>query len=225
MLQNKTMMKIEKLEDILSASLYGSTDGTGRVVVRALDMIRLLKDEIGTAEDNRKPSQRKEVALSAKTTGDPLSRQHFMESMSRASHVYTGLEAALEWLAEKFQEASGVTTTFTKSDERISVDKGVGHFLYQISHELLTNIGKHAEATNVSISVEKRENNIRVCAEDDGKGFDESEIEILKVRRKWHGFLKIREGINYLGGKLSIESGKGKGTRVVIEVPAALTGN
>ncbi len=225
MLQNKTMMKIEKLEDILSASPYGSAEGTESVVGRALDMIRLLKDEIGTAEDNRTQSKREEIALSGKTTNDPLSRQHFMESMSRASHVYTGLEAALEWLAEKFEEASGVTTTFTKGNERIIVDKGVGHFLYQSSHELLTNIGRHAEADRASISVEKRGNNVRVCAEDDGKGFDEREIKILKMRRKWHGFLRIREGIHYLGGKLNIESGKGKGTRVVIEVPVTLTGN
>jgi two-component system NarL family sensor kinase len=223
MLHNEKMMKIENLEDVLSASLGDSEEGRKQVVNTALEMVKLLKDEVLLSEDTQRPSAREEVAASKEVCTDSLSRKNFMERMSRASHVYTGLEAALEWLAEKFQEASGITTTFTRDDERIKIDKGVGYFLYEIAHELLTNIGRHAEANRVSLIVEKRGDNVRVSAEDDGKGFDKSEIEALKVQRKWYSFMKIGEGVQYLGGVFRVESAKGKGTRVLVEVPATIS--
>jgi signal transduction histidine kinase len=82
--------------------------------------------------------------------------------------------------------------------------------------ESLTNIVKHANARNISLSLVRRESIVAVVIEDDGTGFDQR-----AVRAEGVGLLGMRERLALLDGRLEVESRPGAGTTVVAEVPLA----
>jgi signal transduction histidine kinase len=97
-------------------------------------------------------------------------------------------------------------------DERLPAE--VETTLYRIVQEALTNIVKHAEATNVSILLIRRNATATVVIEDDGRGFDPDH-----VREDGAGLLGMRERVELHDGRLTIESVPGSGTTLVAEVP------
>ncbi len=90
--------------------------------------------------------------------------------------------------------------------------------LYRIVQEALTNITKHAGASQVTIQVQ-RNGRVLCCAiQDDGTGFDVRAHQSDR-RRRGLGLIGMQERMNALGGTLSIESAPGRGTKLVIKVP------
>jgi signal transduction histidine kinase len=77
--------------------------------------------------------------------------------------------------------------------------------------ELLTNISKHAGANNVSINITNYEDTLNLILEDDGCGFD------TKIT-KGIGLKNIEERLLTINGKITIESTKGKGSTIIIDI-------
>jgi signal transduction histidine kinase len=125
-----------------------------------------------------------------------------------------GLAAALERLVQTFSEATGIAVQLQASlrDERLPSE--VETTLYRIVQESLTNVVKHAGARNVSIVVMRRDGAATAIVEDDGEGFDPTD-----VRDGGIGLIGMRERIALLDGRLEIESSPSAGTTVVAEVP------
>ncbi|HET9224572.1 MAG TPA: chemotaxis protein CheB [Roseiflexaceae bacterium] len=93
--------------------------------------------------------------------------------------------------------------------------------LYRVAQEALTNVLKHAQATSVSLIVERREETARMIIEDDGMGFD-----VAAARRSAHteqrlGLVGMEERVAQLGGTLTLESAPGHGTTVFVRIPVA----
>lgn len=91
--------------------------------------------------------------------------------------------------------------------------------LYRITQEALNNIYKHAEARNVNVVVERRRNEMLLIIEDDGKGFEPSDIRSGKESGSELGVVGMRERAAIVGGTLEIESAPGKGTTIFAKVP------
>ena len=91
--------------------------------------------------------------------------------------------------------------------------------LYRIFQEAFTNIGKHAQAANVSVVIRKEENSVSFLVEDDGKGFDMKQIEARHPTEKSLGLVAMDERARMLGGLLEISGQEGKGTRVTFSIP------
>jgi PAS domain S-box-containing protein len=91
--------------------------------------------------------------------------------------------------------------------------------LYRITQEALNNIYKHAEAKNVNVVVERRRNEMLLIIEDDGKGFEPSDIRSGKESGSELGVVGMRERAAIVGGTLEIESAPGKGTTIFAKVP------
>jgi signal transduction histidine kinase len=125
-----------------------------------------------------------------------------------------GLVAALERLVQTFSEATGISAQLHASlpDERLPSE--VETTLYRIVQESLTNVVKHAGARKVSIVVMKRDRAATAIIEDDGEGFDPSD-----VRDGGIGLIGMRERVALLDGRLDVESSPDSGTTVVAEVP------
>jgi signal transduction histidine kinase len=88
--------------------------------------------------------------------------------------------------------------------------------IYRIVQEALHNIVKHANASNVNISMDKIDGKVHLVVEDDGVGiFPKSNF-----RGNSFGLAGIKERVGMLGGEVRIISMKGKGTRIEITVPA-----
>lgn len=103
-------------------------------------------------------------------------------------------------------------------DERLKPE--VETALYRITQEALTNIIRHAQAETASILVERHNRTVRAVIEDDGIGFDIAPTDPLDGHLGLYG---IRERAELLGGKLTIESERGRGTSLYIEIPVGGT--
>ena len=125
-----------------------------------------------------------------------------------------GLGPALERLVDAFAEQSDVRVDFHSALGETRLPSEVETALYRVVQESLTNIVKHANARNISVSLARRESTVAAVIEDDGAGFDQR-----AVREDGVGLLGMRERLALLDGRLEIESRPGAGTTVVAEVP------
>jgi signal transduction histidine kinase len=125
-----------------------------------------------------------------------------------------GLAAALERLASTFSEQTGTTVELESvlGDERLPSD--VETVLYRIVQEALTNVVKHAHADHVSIVLRKKEGAVTAIIEDDGRGFSGGDQNDGGL-----GLVGMKERVELVNGRLEIESAKGAGTTLVVEVP------
>ena len=130
-----------------------------------------------------------------------------------------GLETALEDLAERFDEERKIRCCFKSNGRLGHVEDAVKVLLYRSVRELLINVAKHADASQVQITLQKFDNEACIHIEDDGKGFDEGIIEHDSADKKGFGLFSIRERLNHIGGQLKIESVEGKGTKAMIIAP------
>jgi signal transduction histidine kinase len=125
-----------------------------------------------------------------------------------------GLATALRRLADSFTEQTGIAVDLHSNlpEERLPAE--VETALYRIVQESLTNVLKHARAQRVSILLARRADVVAAVIEDDGRGFDPARTGDRGV-----GLVGMRERLALLGGKLEVESRKGSGTTLAVEVP------
>jgi signal transduction histidine kinase len=88
--------------------------------------------------------------------------------------------------------------------------------LFRIIQELITNVIKHAEATEATIHLTNHEDSINIMVEDNGIGFNPSQITKTKAGM---GISSIDKRVEHLEGKLTIDSEKNKGTTIIIDIP------
>lgn len=131
-----------------------------------------------------------------------------------------GLAAALRWLVEHFAKQYALETSFNIENIDSQFSREAQTNLYRISQEALNNIAKHAEATRVSFTMNKNEDRLFLVVEDDGKGFDLTEIKARHSLEKGLGLDAMEERAHMLGASLRISSRVGKGTKVTLRIPA-----
>ena len=90
--------------------------------------------------------------------------------------------------------------------------------LFRIAQEALTNIGRHAEASHVRVSIGRFGDAIRMEISDNGKAFSVKKL-LTDKNPKRLGLVGMRERMEMIGGKLTIESLRGKGTTIRAEMP------
>ena len=220
MLRNETLQKVNNTEYVLTGTHY--RPGEGRADQIARQIAGILAEE-GIHSELLKSMIREKKSIPCKNTATPESRKSFFDEMSRASHVFLGIEAAIGWLVEEFGKESGIKTDFQKKGDHLHIDNKIGYFLFKSTQELLTNVGKHADANNVLVSIAEKGNSIEVSVEDNGIGFDTSDMESFMTYTSGFGFAKLCERVKYLDGQLYVESKQGEGTRVTLTVSSTAT--
>lgn len=126
-----------------------------------------------------------------------------------------GLGAALQARLESVESRSGLKTQ-THLQELDPLPGRIESALYGISKEVLNNILKHAHATEVTVSLGKKNDKIILRIRDNGIGFDLDSVE----HRGGLGLKGMRERAEQIRGDLRISSGE-NGTQVILEVPYA----
>ena len=89
-----------------------------------------------------------------------------------------GFEAAVEWLAEHFQEQYGIRIDLKIDNKRKPIGEDLRIVLFQAIRELLVNVIKHARASRAKISMKYVRNNLQIVVQDDGSGFELSPMNI-----------------------------------------------
>jgi signal transduction histidine kinase len=186
-------------------------DETGQALTSILLGLKHLDDVVETDEAREATASIRELVAS--TLQDV--RRLALELRPSALDDF-GLVPAVERLASNLSEQSDLVVDLEArlGDRRLPPEAETA--LYRIVQEGLTNVVKHAAAHRVSITLVRKEAAAVVVIEDDGQGFDPE-----AVRAGALGFTGMRERVELVGGRLTVETSPGAGTTLVAEVHVA----
>lgn len=146
------------------------------------------------------------------------------ENVRRLSHDLNprvleqmGITLAVDTIINEYCELYGIELLeidLDKIDNQLSMAAQLN--LYRIIQESLTNIGKHAQATKISVQVKKQDNQIFIKIQDNGIGYESLRTS---SERKGLGLSTINERARLLGGHLIIQSHEGWGTKMILTIP------
>lgn len=126
-----------------------------------------------------------------------------------------GLVPTIRKVLETIKERSAVFSEVKVLGNEKRLEPHIEIGLFRIIQEALSNVEKHAKASNIWVRIDFRPSVVSAVVEDDGRGFDTVE----SVGNESFGLMGMRERINLLRGELTIKSEVGKGTRVFVTVP------
>lgn len=127
-----------------------------------------------------------------------------------------GLAPALTRLVADTAERSGliIDAVVDSASELLDMTPEIGTAVYRVVQEALTNVVRHARATNASVAVTAAAGRLRTLVEDDGVGFDPTELNNGHL-----GVKGMKERAELVGGTVRVVSAPGSGTTIVLEVP------
>jgi signal transduction histidine kinase len=139
-------------------------------------------------------------------------KQRIVEDLHPSTLDHLGLLPALEILTREFGERSGLVVGIELDPVELAPD--VQLTLYRLVQESLTNVGKYAQAQKITVELRNEADHLSLVVTDNGRGFDPS-----KVGSGAHGLRGMRHRIEAEGGRLSVESAPGQGTRITAQMP------
>jgi signal transduction histidine kinase len=139
-----------------------------------------------------------------------------------------GLVPTLRWYLREYAERH--------QDMRVELETGslarrlpsnAETVLFRVTQEALSNIARHAHATQVMVTLTQGRDSVRLEVVDDGVGFDASAAgaPAPQARASGWGLVGMRERVALAGGQFTIQSQVGRGTQVIVELPLRTTGN
>jgi PAS domain S-box-containing protein len=126
-----------------------------------------------------------------------------------------GLAAAIEWQAGRLQDRLGVHVKIISEPEQIQLSEACSITIFRIFQEALTNIARHAEATQIEIVLRQQEEQVTLTVKDNGIGFTPDKMG----NHASLGLLGMRERACLLDGELEIQSEPGKGVTIHLTIP------
>lgn len=126
-----------------------------------------------------------------------------------------GLVPAVQNIAKKIAIPGKLTVQVIPFGMTKRFENAMEVSLFRMIQELLTNAIKHAEATEISISLTQDEESINIIIEDNGKGFNPKKT----VKNDGMGLSNITKKVEQLNGTFNIDSFEGKGTTIIIDIP------
>ena len=133
----------------------------------------------------------------------------------RPAALDLGLVSAIQWLAEDMELRSDICARLELATEDVAMSDAQATVVFRIVQESLTNIVRHANASEVIISLREDQGQLQLQVIDDGCGFNTRSAK----RTRGYGILGMRERVRGLGGSLQIESRPNAGTTVSIALP------
>ena len=131
-----------------------------------------------------------------------------------------GLSAALRYLVNEFGKLYQLQSNLDLPPDLDGLFARESQInIYRIFQESLTNIGKYAQASSLTLAVTQKEDRILFRLADDGQGFNVDQVMARESTRRGLGLVAMKERGRILGGKLNIKSQPGKGTEITLSVP------
>ena len=130
-----------------------------------------------------------------------------------------GLGPALQWLTEDYKRRTGTRCNLVENGLQEDLPDAVKTCVYRVTQEALHNCEKHAQAAHVNISVTQTDFQLVLEVEDDGVGLDMGKQLAPSSANMHFGVIGMRERAASLGGSLTIDSRKGRGTKVSLVLP------
>jgi two-component system CheB/CheR fusion protein len=131
-----------------------------------------------------------------------------------------GLLAAMEWQLAEFRQQTGLRTRIQASDTELTMAPETLNTVFRIFQEALTNVARHAQATEVEVTLEARQGELQLQVRDNGLGIAPAAL----AGQGSLGIMGMRERAHQAGGQLDISGSPGQGTTVRLRLPRSGTG-
>ena len=125
-----------------------------------------------------------------------------------------GFGAAAHWYVDQFATRTGLRIALNLCEREPRPGDAVATALFRVLQEALTNVARHAQASEVQVSLHRTANAWRLTISDDGVGVIANEAVGTGF-----GLVSMRERVQILGGRFELRSAPGAGTVVVVEIP------
>ena len=135
----------------------------------------------------------------------------------RPSMLDLGLVAALDWQVSEFARQAGIACTFSSNRKEIALSLDQATTLFRIAQEALTNIAKHAHASQVTVRLVLQRQHIRLTISDNGVGLRLSD----RAKPQSFGIRGMIERASALEGTLNLADAPGGGTVLTIKIGLA----
>lgn len=141
-------------------------------------------------------------------------KRRIVEDLRPSALTHLGLVATLEILLREFSDASGLAVQADLAPVRLAPAAEL--VVYRLVQEALTNVGRHARARRVWLTLAEHAGQVSVSVRDDGTGFDPASLPTTAF-----GLVAMRYRVEAEQGALSVQSAPGQGTTVSARLPAA----
>ena len=153
----------------------------------------------------------------AEIAGDVQALSHQLHS---SKLEYLGIVAAIRGFCKEFAKQHQVSVNFTDDNVPKHLSKDVSLCLFRVAKEALHNAVKYSGTTQFAVELRMVGNGIQLQISDRGVGFN---VEAAKNERGL-GLVSMQERVYLVHGRFSVDSGPGKGTRILATVPLASEG-
>jgi signal transduction histidine kinase len=130
-----------------------------------------------------------------------------------------GLTAALKHLLDEFGKYQNATIQADTDDIENLFSPQTETSLFRIFQESLNNIAKHAQATQISVTIKRQDGRVNFLIKDNGVGFDPEQITHNEMADKGMGLAAMDERLRMIGAHLNIASQKSNGTEISFSIP------
>jgi signal transduction histidine kinase len=127
-----------------------------------------------------------------------------------------GLVPALKWHIDNFSKRTNIKVDLKTAHIKGRFPAEVETTSYRILQEALTNVAKHAQATEVTVRLARENDSLCLSVEDNGKGFDSKRTAFPK---EGLGLFSIKERVKLLNGDFGINSKTNRGTKLNVKIP------
>jgi PAS domain S-box-containing protein len=126
-----------------------------------------------------------------------------------------GLYFALESLRKEFIARHGIDCRLIANEAALALDDARSTAIFRIIQESLTNIVRHAQASKVTLKLDRHKEFLTICIQDDGRGIAHAELH----KERSFGLVGMRERVRAMQGEISITGELGHGTLIEITIP------
>lgn len=211
--QQASVITVETREEILESERHRIARELHDSVSQQLFAAAMLLSTVEAESDSLPEHIQSQVTVTSKIIGDAQSEMralllHLRPIKLDGKSLKQGIEQLLDELKTK------LPIEITHEIEDIKLTEVVEDHLFRIIQELISNVLRHAQASDLQVYFKKTEDFYQLKFVDDGKGFD-----MLEKKNSGHGLRNIKERISGLGGNVRIISFPGQGTSVELRVP------
>jgi two-component system sensor histidine kinase DegS len=131
-----------------------------------------------------------------------------------------GIVSSLAKLTQELSKLTGKNILFyNKSNFDQRLDSLIEINIYRLTQEAINNSIKYADSTHIIVQLSHSNNILSITIDDNGKGFDVNEAEKKRNSESGMGLLFMKERIQYINGRVFINSIPGEGTRITFNIP------
>lgn len=178
-------------------------------------------EALATSRDMLSAEVTARISELQQTTGEVIKRvRRFSQDLRPSILDDLGLLPTLEELTADLNRQDGLHAEFRVKGEERRLSSEMELTLFRIAQEALNNVRRHADAEHVITTVELSDSAVTLTVEDDGKGFNPPTLTDHPTAGGKLGLIGMHERARLLGGSLILDSEPGRGTKVIVNVPA-----